>query len=119
MKILRNSPFFNGIAGKQRSSVEKPGFLKYMKFIIIFCIPAFILTLRVNVSCKYAAFLRNASIVTYCLHDNLNYTIMRFTPFSPTPLETFFIVLVASWLLTALIMKMEKNEHLSWLKYSH
>ena len=41
---------------------------------------------------------------------------MRFTPFSPTPLETFFIVLVASWLLTALIMKMEKNEHLSWLK---
>ena len=44
---------------------------------------------------------------------------MRFTPLSPTPLETFFIVLVASWLLTALIMKMEKNEHLSWLKYSH
>ena len=87
--------------------------------LAIFCIPAFILSLRVNVSCKYAAFLRNASIVTYCLHDNLNYAIMRFTPFSPTPLETFFIVLVASWLLTALIMKMEKNEHLSWLKYSH
>ena len=36
--------------------------------LAIFCIPAFILTLRVNVSCKYAAFLRNASIVTYCLH---------------------------------------------------
>ena len=87
--------------------------------LAVFCIPAFVLSLRVNVSCKYAAFLRNASIVTYCLHDNLNYAIMRFTPFSPTPLETFFIVLVASWLLTALIMKMEKNEHLSWLKYSH
>ena len=84
--------------------------------LAIFCIPAFILSLRVNVSCKYAAFLRNASIVTYCLHDNLNYTIMHFTSLSPTPLETFFIVLVASWLLTALIMKMEKNEHLSWLK---
>lgn len=90
-----------------------------MPTIAILDLPSSASSLRVNVSCKYAAFLRNASIVTYCLHDNLNYAIMRFTPFSPTPLETFFIVLVASWLLTALIMKMEKNKHLSWLKYSH
>ncbi len=65
-------------------------------------------------------FLRNASIVTYCLHATLNWLLVHFTFASAWhPFTIFAIVLALSWFLTAAIMRLEKCSRLSWLRYSH
>lgn len=88
--------------------------------LAVVCVPLFLLIMRANVSCKMAPFLRNASIVTYCLHATLNWLLVHFTFASAWhPFTIFAIVLVVSWLLTAAIMRLEKYSRLSWLKYSH
>lgn len=88
--------------------------------LAIVCVPLFLLIIRANVSCKMASFLRNASIVTYCLHATLNWLLVHFTFASAWhPFTIFAIVLALSWFLTAAIMHLEKCSRLSWLRYSH
>ena len=88
--------------------------------LAIVCIPLFLLIMRANVSCRVASFLRNASIVTYCLHATLNWLLIHFTFVSTWhPFAIFVIVLAFSWLLTIAVMGLEKHSGLSWLKYSH
>lgn len=84
-----------------------------------FCIPVFLLLLSCDVQIEHTKFLRCASTVTFCLHANLQFILMSYFGCCVTQNTMFVIVLIASWLLTFLILKLEKLPHLSWLRYSH
>ena len=84
-----------------------------------FCIPVFLLLLSCDAQIEHTRFLRCASTVTFCLHANLQFILISYFGCRVTQTTMFVVVLIASLLLTFLILKLEKLPHLSWLRYSH
>lgn len=85
----------------------------------LICVPLFLLLLSCDIRIGHARFLRCTSTVTFCLHANLQFVLRDYCQASVSQNAMFAIVLIASWALTLLILKLEKLPHLHWLRYSH
>ena len=82
------------------------------------CIPVFLLLFNCDIQVKHARYLRCASTVTFCLHANLQFILRSYFGCDVSQNAMFVIVLIASWILTFSILKLEKMPHFSWLRFS-
>lgn len=85
----------------------------------LLCIPVFLLLLSCDIQVGCARFLRSASTVTFCLHATLQYVLRDCFGCNASSNMMLIIVLMSSWGLTYLILKLERMPNLCWLKYSH
>ena len=90
----------------------------YFSFPLL-CVPLFLLFLSCDIRIRHAHFLRCTSTVTFCLHANLQFVLREYCQVGVSQNAMFAIVLIASWVLTLLILKLEKLPHLHWLRYSY
>lgn len=83
------------------------------------CIPLFLLVLRADISLPHTDALRAASTVTYCLHFTLFYVMKNYLHIDLAGDAMYALALLTCWLVTVLILKLERKPHLGWLKYAH